>query len=231
MLQPWVQGGCCPSARSSQFPQVAEGAGGVRSAGREPVGMMQPSLVFQGCNPRLWCYLYFGTEARSLALCKPRWTGWLCACCRWVLALTSRGSVCLDTAILWDVTCPSLFSPALWGQTLKQLPNGAYMYFALVASRIVWAELWRKPCVSQLTGCKAKSCNFGGRFYFVSHEGNLAFCKSVQNSSCFIWINEVCSLISCLLLLKAFLITKTPKSFIFIKTWILRRFYDEFWES
>lgn len=144
MLQHWVQGGCCPFARSSQFLQVVEGAGRVRSAGREPVGTMQSSLVSQGSNPRLWCCLSFGREARSLALCKVRWTRWLCACCLWVPALTSRGSVCLDIAVLWDVTHPSLFSPGLWGLALKQLPNAAYTYFAFVASCVLWVELQTK---------------------------------------------------------------------------------------
>lgn len=212
MLRHRVQGVCCPFARSSQFLQVVEGAGGVRSAGREPVGTMKSSLVSQAVI--LDCGVTFLLGQRPCSWhCANRGehVGFVPAAAE--LRLWPLVAQC--AAILWDMTHPPLFSPALWGQAPKQLPNGAYMYFVFVASCIIWAELCRKPCVSQLTGCKVKPCNFGGRIYFVSHEGNLAFCRSVQNSSCFIWINEACPLISCIFLLKAFLIMKNPKSSIF----------------
>lgn len=93
MLRHRVQGVCCPFARSSQFPQVVEGAGGVRSAGREPVGTMKSSLVSQAVILDCGVTFLLGQRPGSWH-CANRGEPRLCACCRRAPALTSRGSVC-----------------------------------------------------------------------------------------------------------------------------------------
>lgn len=211
MLWCWVQGRYQLFARSSRFLPVVKDYGGLgmwRGAQSNAAALpLAPGLQHQtavslffwdgGQVPRA-----MEMEVNTLALR--------------VLAPASCGPVCLDVALLWDTRCLPLiwfvggwetpqpwWGLVCWGDRLHPVCFHSFLW------RLGWAmeKATRFP-TDPLHSEIPCSCQFWGRIYLVFCEGHLACCNSILSSLYLIQISKVNLLITCMFLLKVFLIMK-----------------------